>query len=268
MPWSKLDDGFHEHPKTVAMSDKAFRLFVCSVTYSSRHKLAGRLTQPHLAVLFRLTGAKQKQVEELVNLRSFDIDGDGYLIHGFNEYNPDQEELSRKRADAGKAGAKVRWQNGKSMASATANASDADSKPMAKGSTRGGYPEPDPSPEPESRTQIPSLSTSARPSASRGTRLEKPFVLPAKWQEFAERERPQFDALLEGQKFANYWHGVVGTRGTKLDWEATWHNFVWSDMYGRGQGVKNGTGGRGRTIEDFKREMGEDLRAQGIYPDG
>lgn len=39
MPWSKLDDGLHENAKIGAMSDKAFRLWVYSITYCSRHYL-------------------------------------------------------------------------------------------------------------------------------------------------------------------------------------------------------------------------------------
>jgi len=78
-------------------------------------------------------------------------------------------------------------------------------------------------------------NTITRPSASRGTRLEKPFELPDEWKEFAERERPHLDAIIEGQKFADYWHSTPGTKGLKSDWYAVWRNYVRSDLYGRGQ---------------------------------
>lgn len=146
MAWSKLDDGFHEHPKIVGMSDKAFRLYVSSITYSGRHDLQGRLTRAHLEVLFRLTGARQKHVDELLALGAFDQDGEDYRIHGFGKYNPTREDLSQKRAEAGRKGAESRWQNGKTMANAMANATP--ERPMAKWQNDGkGNPEPEPEPK-------------------------------------------------------------------------------------------------------------------------
>jgi hypothetical protein len=148
MPWSKFDDSFHEHHKTVAMSDKAFRLFVTSVTYSSRHSLRGRLSPSHLAVLYKLTGATPKHAEELITLRSYDRDGDDVLIHDFENYNPDREEISKKRSEAGKLGAEKKWAEHKKIA----NAIDL---PLANGlandSSRGGSPDPVPLPKNQNR---------------------------------------------------------------------------------------------------------------------
>ena len=33
-------------------------------------------------------------------------------------------------------------------------------------------------------------------------------------------------AATVAEKFRDYWIGVPGARGTKLDWPATWRNFV------------------------------------------
>lgn len=106
MPWAKLDDGFHEHPKIASMSDKAFRLYVYSITYSRRHKLKGILSDGHRLVLFRLTGACQDQDDELVLLRGWDIREDGTRqIHDIEAWNPEYaEELLQKRSEAGRAG--------------------------------------------------------------------------------------------------------------------------------------------------------------------
>lgn len=241
MPWTKLDDGFHEHPKTVAMSDKAFRLFTCSLTYSSRHDLRGRLTRAHLAVLFRLTETTQAHVEELLELHSFDPDGSGVIIHGFDTYNPDQDELKRKRAEAGRAGGQMSGVARRSKNEA--NASEANEAKRSNGTTRGGNPEPEPLPGPKVK------DSTARHPLSRGTRLENPFELPDEWREFAERERPHLDANVEGHKFADYWHAIPGSKGLKLDWFATWRNHVRGDLYGRGQpAMKNGRAPEPQTI--------------------
>lgn len=181
MSWSKLDDGFHEHPKTFAMSDKAFRLYVCSITYSSRHKLKGRLKPSHVAVLNRLTGSETEHVEELESLNAFDRDGQDICIHGYSDYNPDAAEISSKRSEAGKLGAKKRWQNesenGKPMASAIGSQEIADGKPMAKG-----IPYPYPYPNPESPTNTLKSKTKTGANASRFSpptpaEVEEEFVL-------------------------------------------------------------------------------------------
>jgi len=177
MPWSKLDDGFHENAKTSAMSDKAFRLYVCAITYTSRHRLSGRLSPAHLNVLFKLTGAKIRHAQELASLFAWDEDGNDYVIHAYREYNPSPEEISRKRAEAGKRGAESRWQNGKPMA----NTSNPDGKHEwqtdGKGNpaqTRVGSPIPDPVPIPKGKKASSSPSASARlwpyeePPASNG----------------------------------------------------------------------------------------------------
>lgn len=63
-------------------------------------------------------------------------------------------------------------------------------------------------------------------SANRGTRL------PADWKpsdaeiEWAKQERPSIDVQLEAAKFADYWHGVAGAKGVKLDWSGTWRNWI------------------------------------------
>jgi len=60
----------------------------------------------------------------------------------------------------------------------------------------------------------------------RGTRLPadwKPSETDLRW---ARDARPDLDASAEAERFADYWHGVAGPRGVKLDWPATWRNWV------------------------------------------
>ena len=99
--------------------------------------------------------------------------------------------------------------------------------------------------------------------------MEKPFVLPDEWREFAEGERPRFDAYVEGQKFADYWHAVPGNKGVKADWFATWRNYVRSDMYGRGQvQCSSYKPPGGHTIQSMQAEIHQQLIDQGIFKDG
>ncbi len=70
--------------------------------------------------------------------------------------------------------------------------------------------------------------------APRSTRFEAcPF--PDKWKTFCQQERPELDALNTFEQFSDYWAGVPGTKGKKLDWNATWRVWV------RNQKVANKT---------------------------
>lgn len=62
-----------------------------------------------------------------------------------------------------------------------------------------------------------------------GTRLPADWVLMKAWGEWALTERPDWTAdtvRTEAAVFADYWHGAAGAKGRKVDWEATWRNWV------------------------------------------
>jgi uncharacterized protein YdaU (DUF1376 family) len=69
-------------------------------------------------------------------------------------------------------------------------------------------------------------SASLRSAEGRASRLPKPFELPVEWADWAKAERPDLDPQRVADKFADYWHGKGGAAARKLDWLATWRNWV------------------------------------------
>lgn len=68
-----------------------------------------------------------------------------------------------------------------------------------------------------------------RPVVPRGTRLPLDFVLTAEWGEWALQEQKTWSpehVHKVAEKFADHWRAAPGSRGTKLDWQATWRNWV------------------------------------------
>lgn len=63
-------------------------------------------------------------------------------------------------------------------------------------------------------------------STPRGTRLPEPFNLSKEMSDWAAEKRPSVDAVLETEKFVNYWRAKSGRDATKLDWRATWNNWI------------------------------------------
>jgi hypothetical protein len=86
-------------------------------------------------------------------------------------------------------------------------------------------PEPRPEPEPNGKREA-DTSPSAPPPKTKGTRLAEPFLLTAEMRAYAAAKRPEVDPVLETEKFCNYWRAKPGRDGTKLDWLATWRNWI------------------------------------------
>jgi uncharacterized protein YdaU (DUF1376 family) len=73
------------------------------------------------------------------------------------------------------------------------------------------------------------VAPQASPKQSRGTRLPKDWHLPKAWGEWALQNRPGMtvEAIREeAAKFADHWHSKAGKEASKLDWEATWRNWI------------------------------------------
>jgi hypothetical protein len=89
MTWVKLDDKFHRNEKQLRMSDAAFRVYVCSLSYcGDTPQPTGFLSEKEARNLVRGMGKFHRTIEELVELRAWERVKDGYLIHHFEEYLP------------------------------------------------------------------------------------------------------------------------------------------------------------------------------------
>ena len=59
-----------------------------------------------------------------------------------------------------------------------------------------------------------------------GSRLAQDWVLLKTWGEWAQKERPDIDVRKVAEQFKDHWIAQPGQRGVKLDWQATWRNWV------------------------------------------
>jgi len=87
MPWGRLDDQLYDNGKTLSFSDKAFRLWMHSISYACRHKTGGTLSQEQADYLARGIKASSKTIAELVEKRGWHATDSGYAIHDFDHYN-------------------------------------------------------------------------------------------------------------------------------------------------------------------------------------
>ena len=74
-------------------------------------------------------------------------------------------------------------------------------------------------------SEDPSGEEKRRAPASRGSRLTL-TALPDEWKTWAQTERPDLNPVATWDAFADYWRAKPGKDGLKLDWLATWRNWV------------------------------------------
>jgi uncharacterized protein YdaU (DUF1376 family) len=60
----------------------------------------------------------------------------------------------------------------------------------------------------------------------RGSRLTQDWFLTKSMGEWASQERPDIDVRQVAEQFKDYWIAQAGQKGVKLDWDATWRNWV------------------------------------------
>jgi uncharacterized protein YdaU (DUF1376 family) len=60
----------------------------------------------------------------------------------------------------------------------------------------------------------------------RGSRLPTDFLFPKEWADFCHQERPDLNIQKTFDLFKDFWIAKPGAGGVKLDWAATWRNWV------------------------------------------
>ena len=143
----------------------------------------------------RQIGLKDHEQEVLTVLDEFFISTENGYIHTRAD-----EEIAkyRKLSEDGKRGAAKRWLKG------------GDSPPNAT-------PIATKNQEPITNNHI---------KTQRGTRLPTDWFLPVSWEEWARKERPDLFVEKTAESFKDYWISKPGAGGVKLNWEATWRNWV------------------------------------------
>lgn len=96
MPWVRLDDRFPSHRKVALLSDRAFRLYVSALCWSSENLTEGRILEKELPLVARIRGVKASAAE-LEQAGLWDRADAGWVIHDYLEYNPDRAKVKAER---------------------------------------------------------------------------------------------------------------------------------------------------------------------------
>jgi hypothetical protein len=97
MPWFKVDDSFHAHPKVLATDPAALGLWVVAGAWSSAHLTEGRVPDQ---VLPRLLPDSETLARTLVAAGLWRKVRGGYQFHDWTDYNPTRKEIEADRKAA------------------------------------------------------------------------------------------------------------------------------------------------------------------------
>lgn len=111
----------------------------------------------------------------------------------------------------------------------------------------------DPTP---SSSSTPSSSTGTTvPVTPRATRLAQDWTLPEDWAAWAREARPDLDIAGAADRFKDFWVAKAGKDGAKLDWLATWRNWVRNS---KGSGGAKPSAHRGFGQVDYREGINDD----------
>ena len=151
-------------------------------------------------------GSDIKTVQMIVKTY-FEVNGE-YLKH--SRCDKELQGYLNKSA-GGKKGAESRWKNKVS-----------DSIPITIPMPT--QCNPNANQEPITNNQEPVLSTTVA-KATKGSRFSLQDI-PEEWILFCRTERSDLNPKSVFEGFKDYWVSVPGSRGVKLDWFATWRNWI------------------------------------------
>lgn len=97
-------------------------------------------------------------------------------------------------------------------------------------------------PETERETEREGERVEARVAraSKKGTRLPDDWVLPKEWRDWALSEGRDLDIDDQALRFRDYWVAKPGSGATKLDWQATWRNWIRNAKPGNGKAGEDG----------------------------
>lgn len=208
--FAKLDLDYADHPKIERLSDAAFRAHVSMILYARKYLTDGVIPNRY-ATRFGTEALSELLTNDEATPSLTRNDAGEYVLHGFldlQESKAKVEERSQVNAENGKKGGRP---------PKTQSVSKSQSETKAEK-------------EAEAEADTPPKGGGSR---KRATRIPEPFMLTTDMKQWAAEEVPTVDADAATRRFVDYWRAESGSKATKIDWIATWRNWLRRDADNR-----------------------------------
>lgn len=221
MTWFKVDDGFWSHPKVLNLSDSAVALWTRAGAYCCQHLTDGFVSSKILRVL-----GEENAALELVDSGLWRELKTGFKFHDWDEYQETSEVVKTRRKQARERMQRVRAARKSSPErSQDVRANNTRTNPERSQEVQAKFATPDPTrPDPTNKEELP--KGSSKKATANGHRLPCDWTPSEDVIEKMRNEHPHVDQNAELAKFHDYWAGVPGAKGRKLDWNATYRNWI------------------------------------------
>lgn len=228
MAWFKVDDAFHSS-KPVMRIPRRYRaaavgLWTLAGTWSSQEEMDGFIPEYVLeevcgtpALAATLVRARLWVQVTQESQEGSSVSGEsGWQFRNWSEYNPLRSELEEKREAERirKAAYRKSQERPKNVPTGHPVGHQAESGP------------PDPTrPDPLAKAKEREASP-APPTPKKGHRIPDGWMPSDDIANAMVSECPNVNQQMEYRKFVDYWSSQPGAKGVKLDWNATYRNWI------------------------------------------
>ena len=214
MAWFKVDDKLHSAPKLMSIPRK-YRLAALGLWTLAGSWSADQLTDGVIPdYMVEEWGGTKTLVDWLVKADLWRKVEDGTEFKNWDEYQPTKADVESDREKNREKLRKWRERN---------KGTDEGVTGLQEGPKRVSNPAPDPTrPDPTYKEEAKASSSPAK----RGTRIPADFAVAPAMVAWSRANCPSVDGQRETLKFINYWQAKAGRDGVKLDWPATWRNWM------------------------------------------
>ena len=215
MAWFKIDDGFTNSKPVLRLQRRvrtsAVGLWTLAGAWSAKEMTDGFVPDyviEELASTPAIAG-------HLVKCGLWDVAEEGWKFKGWEKYQPTREQIMEARDRETER--KRKYRESQRRPSGTA------SGPTEGHHRESGHPDPT---RPDPTRPIKEEAKASSAPSKRGSRIAEDFEVTQPMREWAKEKAPNADLGLETEKFINFWISKSGKDATKLDWVATWRNWI------------------------------------------
>ncbi|HSE46366.1 MAG TPA: hypothetical protein VLA89_13655 [Gemmatimonadales bacterium] len=197
MQWFRLYNDVLDDPKVQSLTPYQFKCWINLLCLASKSKVRGSLPdKASIAFRLRLSLADTEAIlSDLATAGFINYEQGAISIHDWNEWQFDSDSSTQRTQ-------KYRSKQRETSRERHSDALDTD-------------------------TDTDTDTEQKRGAAKRGQRLPDDFVIADEMWSWADKQGFDHDWVVrETERFADYWWAVPGQRGVKLDWAATWRNWL------------------------------------------
>lgn len=260
MPWFKVDDGFHGHPKVVELSLAAVGIWTLSGSWCADYLTDGVVSNKAITRM----GGDDSLAAELVAAGLWLEAPDGYEFKDWAHYQPLKADVEAERAAAQE---RMRTIRSKRKGVRPNDTRTDDERSPEQSENIGRSSENVRSTPSQSHPSPPPIPNKRESTAKRGTRLSPDWTPSVDSIAKIRTDAPDVNAQLEHATFVDYWIAQPGQKGVKTDWEATWRNWMrrkQGDLGSRGGAPRSSSppSGRPSKAERARSVIEQGIRAQ------